>query len=351
MNSGIIRTLVPKDFSLFFRNRFYAAVTALGIITYTIIYFILPSSVNENLELGLYAPVLPPAFELIQQEGITIQAFDSEEMLVEAVAEGEYAAGIALPADIMEKFASGQKPRITLYFLADAAEAVQDAIETMIRELAYLQTGQPLAIDISAQILGPDKLGEQIPIRDRMRPLLAVLIIMFETMGLASLISEEVEHGTARALLVTPMTVTDLFLAKGIMGVGLAFGQAVLFMAIVGGLENQPLIILTALLLGGMLATGAGFLVASLAKDMMSVMAWGAPTIIILGIPAFGILLPGVVSNWVKVIPSFYLVDTVHRVANFGAGWGDIWSNLLILLGFNLVLIWGGILALGRKFR
>lgn len=351
MNPGIIRTLVPKDFSLFFRNRFYAAVTALGIITYTIIYFILPSSVNENLELGLYAPVLPPAFELIQQEGITIQAFDSEEMLVAAVAEGEYAAGIALPADIMEKFASGQKPRITLYFLADAAEAVQDAIEVMIRELAYLQTGQPLAIDISAQILGPDKLGEQIPIRDRMRPLLAIMIIMFETMGLASLISEEVEHGTARALLVTPMTVTDLFLAKGIMGVGLAFGQAVLFMAIVGGLENQPLIILTALLLGGMLATGAGFLVASLAKDMMSVMAWGAPTIIILGIPAFGILLPGTVSSWVKVIPSFYLVDTVHRVANFGAGWGDIWSNLLILLGFNLVLIWGGILALGRKFR
>jgi ABC-2 type transport system permease protein len=342
---------VPKDFSLFFRNRFYAAVTALGIITYTIIYFILPSSVNENLELGLYAPVLPPAFELIQQEGITIKAFDSEGMLVEAVAEGEYAAGIALPADIMEKFASGQKPQITLYFLADAASAVQDAIEVMIRELAYLQTGQPLAIDISAQILGPDKLGEQIPIRDRMRPLLAVLIIMFETMGLASLISEEVEHGTARALLVTPMTVTDLFLAKGIMGVGLAFGQAVFFMAIVGGLENQPLIILTALLLGGVLATGAGFLVASLAKDMMSVMAWGAPTIIILGIPAFGILLPGIVSNWVKVIPSFYLVDTVHRVANFGAGWGDIWSNLLILLGFNLVLVWGGILALGRKFR
>jgi ABC-2 type transport system permease protein len=351
MNPGIIRTLVAKDFSLFFRNRFYAAVTALGIVTYTIIYFVLPGAVNENLELGLYAPDLPPAFELIQQEGITIQAFDSEEMLVEAVTEGEYAAGVVLPADIMEKFASGQKPQITLYFLADAAEAVQDAVEVMIRELAYLQTEQPLAVDISAKILGPDRLGEQIPTRDRMRPMLAIMIIMFETMGLASLISEEVEHGTARALLVTPMKVQHLFLAKGIMGVSLAFGQAVLFMAIVGGLENQPLIILAALLLGGVLATGAGFLVASLAKDMMSVMAWGVPIIIILAVPAFGILFPGTVSSWVKAIPSFYLVDTVHRVANFGAGWGDIWSNLLILLGFNLVLVWGGILALGRKFR
>ncbi len=351
MNPAIIRTLVAKDFSLFFRNRFYAAVTALGIVTYTIIYFVLPGSVNEKLELGLYAPVLPPAFELIQQEGLKIQVFESEEMLVEAVTEGEYAAGIALPADIMEKFASGQKPRITLYFLADAAEAVRDAVEVMIRELAYLQTGQPLAVDISAQILGPDKLGEQIPTRDRMRPMLAILIVMFETMGLASLISEEAEHGTAQALLVTPMKVTDLFLAKGIMGVSLAFGQAVLFMAIVGGLENQPLIILAALLLGGVLATGAGFLVASLAKDMMSVMAWGAIIIIIFTIPAFGILFPGTVSSWVKAIPSFYLVDTVHQAANFNAGWGDIWSNLLILLGFNLVLIWGGILALGRKFR
>ena len=105
------------------------------------------------------------------------------------------------------------------------------------------------------------------------------------------------------------------------------------------------------LLLGAVLVTGISFLIAAQGKDFMSVMAWGFPLLIILMIPSFGIMFPGTITDWIKVIPSYYLVDTVHRVANFGAGWGDIWGNLIVLLGFNLALVWIGVVALGRKFR
>ena len=352
MNFGIIRALAAKDLSLFFRNRLFAFLTILSMVFFIVIYFVMPSSVNEELEIGLYAPVVPPVFELIQEEeGVVMEVFETEEALMDAVAGGEYIAGVALPADIMEKFARGEKPQITLYFPSDVLEEIEAAVEVMIKELAYMQTGQPLAIETSVEILGPDMVGAQVPPRDRMRPLLAVVILMFETMGLAALISEEVEKGTAQALLVTPVRVQDLFAAKGITGVSLAFGQTVFFMAIVGGLNNQPLIILTALLLGGLLVTGFGFLVGSLAKDMMSVMAWSFLVIIIFTVPAFDMMIPGIITGWAKVIPSYYLADTVNQAANFGAGWGDIWPNLLILLGFDLAIVCGGIVALRRKFR
>jgi ABC-2 type transport system permease protein len=351
MNFGIIRALAAKDLSLFFRNKFYALITALGIITYIIIYFVMPSTVDESLKVGLYAPVVPPVFERIPEEGLIIDAVESEEALTSAVTDGKYAAGIALPADILDKLEQGLKPLIKLYFTADAPVEVKDAIEVMVTELAYLQTGQPLAIETSAEILGPDKIGEQVPTRDRMRPLFAILLLMFETMGLASLISEEVEYGTVQALLITPMTVIDLFAAKGIMGISLAFGQAVLFMAIVGGLNSQPLIMLTSLFLGGILVTGAAFLIASLAKDMMSVMAWGIVVVIALSVPAFGILFPGTITGWVKVLPSYYLVDTIHQVASLDAGWSHTWSNLLVLLGFNAAFVVAGIMALRRKLQ
>ncbi|MCJ7769358.1 MAG: ABC transporter permease, partial [Dehalococcoidales bacterium] len=173
MNFGVIKALVAKDFALFFRNRFYSLITVIGIVFYLIIYFVMPSSVDEELEIGLYAPVLPPVFEVIQQgEGIEFELYDSEEALKEAITDGAHEAGVALPADIMEKFASGLKPVVTLYFPADALDEIKDIVETMIRELAYLQTGQTLAIEVSAEILGPDLLGEQIPIRDRMRLML-----------------------------------------------------------------------------------------------------------------------------------------------------------------------------------
>jgi len=351
VNLRIIGALVAKDLSLFFRNRFFTLVTVLGLVVYMVIYFIMPKTVNENLEIGLYAPVILPVFEQMQEEGLEIEVIESEELLKEAVIDGQYVAGIVLPADIMESFISEQKPRISVYFASDVPEEIKDAVGVLIRELAYQQTGQALTIEVSEEILGPDMLGMQIPPRDRMRPLFAILLIMTETFGLANLISEEVERRTINALLVTPVSVKDLFAAKGIMGVSLAFVQAALFMVIVGGMSRQPLIILAALLLGAVLVTGIGFLIAALSKDMMSVMAWGIVTLIPLFIPSFSIMFPGTVTGWVKVIPSYYLVDTVHRVANFGAGWGDVWLSLLILLGFDLAIAWIGITALGRRAR
>ncbi|UCG54744.1 MAG: ABC transporter permease [Dehalococcoidia bacterium] len=352
MNLDVIRALVTKDFTLFFRNRFYALITVLGIITYLVIYFVMPSSVDEELKIGLHAPVIPPVFELIQQEkGIEFTVYDSDEDLRQAITDGVYEAGVVLPADIMDKFNAGQIPLVTLYFSIDATSEIKDIIEIMIRELAYLQTGQFLAIDISTEILGPDLLGAQIPIRDRMRLMLVIMLIMFEMMGLASLISEEVEQGTIRALLVTPMSIYDLFTAKLIMGVSLAFIQGIIFMAIVGGLNSQPLIILIALLLGSIMFTGTGFLIASVAKDMLTSMGWGIIAILIYAIPAFGVMFPGTITDWGRFIPTYYLTNTIHQASNLNVGWSELWTDLLILMIFNMFIVWGGIMALRRKFR
>ena len=149
------------------------------------------------------------------------------------------------------------------------------------------------------------------------------------------MITEEIEHRTIQALLVTPVSVKDLFAAKGITGITLAFGQGALFMALVGGLNEQPAIVILALLLAALLVTGVGFLIASLAKDMMSVLAWGVLALVILVIPAMGVLFPGVITGWAKVIPSYYVIDTVDRVANYASGWPDIWQNLVILRGLR----------------
>lgn len=349
MSWPIIRALVAKDFTLFFRNRFFAYISVAGIVAYAVLYFVMPSSVDEELDIGIYAPVLPPVFQQVEEEGLSIGMVDSVDALEEAVIDGKYLAGIALPEDILEKLASGDKAEVNVYFAADTQQELKDAVISLIEELAYVQTGQTLAVEISAEVIGPDMLGMQVPPRDRMLPFFAVFIILTETLGLASLISEELESRTAQALLITPMTVKGLFTAKGITGVSLAFGQALLFMLITGGLNQQPAIILITLILAALLVTGIGFLLASVGKDLMSVMAWGLPAMIILAVPAFGVMFPGTISDWVKVIPSYYLVDTVHLSANFGYGWGDVWQNLLILTGFVIVFVGLGIMTLRRK--
>ncbi len=352
MRLRAIRALVAKDFTLFFRNRFFALITLLGLVVYVALYFVMPGSVDETLDIGLYAPAWSPAVDDIQQQGLEIHVAGSEDDLKDGVVAHDYVAGIVLPGDLVEKLASGQKPQIDLYFASDTPEETKEAVASLMRDLIYVQTGQPLAVDFSTQVLpGPDMAGQQVPPRDRLRPLFAVLLIVFETYGLATLLTEEIEHRTIQALLVTPVTVKDLFAAKGTTGITLAFGQGALFMAVVGGLNQQPVIVILALLLAALLVTGIGFLIASLAKDMMSVLAWGILALVILVIPSMGTMFPGVITEWVKVIPSYYVVDTVDRVASYGSGWPDIWRNLLILLAFDVAFLLIGMVALRRRFQ
>ena len=73
--------------------------------------------------------------------------------------------------------------------------------------------------------------------------------------------------------------------------------------------------------------------------------------IVVLAIPAMNVLLPGLTTDWIKIIPSYYLVDSVHRIMNFDATWGAVWSNILILAAFAVVFLSLGVFALRRQFR
>jgi ABC-2 type transport system permease protein len=352
MNGRAIRALLKKDLALFRSDRFYFLITVIGLIFYIGVYFLLPRTVNEDLKLAVYAPVLPPAFgQLTGQAGTEIRLFDSVDGLKQAVQDGDYQAGIVLPADIMTTWAAGGIPRVTVYYVASSSPEVSLAITTLVKELAYAQTGQKLNFQTTEKVLGPDLMGSQIALRDRMRPLLAVFILLVEILSLASLISVEIDQGTAQAILVTPLRPRDLFLAKGILGVGLALGQSVLFMLLVGGFNHQPLLIFTTLLLGSVMVVGLGFLLASLARDVTVVTGWGILVLIILAIPGFGAAIPGLLSSWTKIIPSYYLTDAVSRVANYGEGWAQVGFDLAILAAFTTAVVALGLLALRRRYR
>jgi ABC-2 type transport system permease protein len=352
MNPKAIFTLVQKDLNLYFKNRFFAFITVLALVFYILIYLVLPSQVDENLELAIYAAEMPEAFiDQLTVEGLELHEFDSPEALQEGIRSGDFNVGIVLPDDYVTNLTTGQDVEVEIYFASDFPEEFQDFYSLFIREVSYNIAGKPLNVNAKEEVLGPDLVGEQIPARDRMLPLLSVFILMVEMMGLASLITSEVEGRTIKALLVTPLTVPGLFISKGIMGTGLAFVQVVILMLFTGGFSREPLLILVVLLLGSLLSTALAFLIASIARDMMSVLGWSILGILVLAIPTFNVLLPGTISDWVRAVPSYYLVDTVHRVVNFGGSWGDVQANLIWLLVFSAAFFGLGIVALRRKFR
>ena len=352
MNGSTIHPLVAKDLKLFFRDRFFAFISVLGLVFYAIAYFVMPPSVDESLGLGLYAPILPEQVAAaFAEEGETIMIAESEATLQQLVLKGELNAGIALPEALFQPPQAGSRPIVTIYLPSDAPEDLQEVMEVLSEMLALAVTDHPLNIEVNEQVLGPDMVGQQIPLRDRMLPLFVILILMMETLGLASLLAQEIQTRTINALLVTPMRVGDVITAKGITGLVLTLSQAALLTLVIGGFRQRPLIILVTLLLGALLVTAVGFLMAAGGKDMLSVMGVGIPVIILLSFPAIGVAFPGILTRWAGIVPTYYLADTLHQAANFGVGWEQIWQNLVILLAISVLLLWASVLVLQRKFQ
>ncbi len=352
MNIRVISALAAKDLKLYFSDRLFAVVTVLGLVGYIVVYFLLPATVDETLGLGLYAPDMPPALEqLLSQADVDFLRASSLEALRQAVLDGTVPAGFGLPDDLMARLERDTEITVQLYISPDVPQEFVEIYEVILHEFAFAFSGQPLMIETTEIVLGPDMAGAPISPRERMLPLLTVFVLMVECLGLASLISAEIETGTLQALLITRLTMVGLFVGKGLFGTLFAFAQVVLLMAITGGLFHQPALILTALLLGAALVTGVAFLIASTGRDLMSVMGWGILAVLLLVLPTLAILVPGLASNWIRAIPSYYLTDTIYRVITFGVTWGDVASNLLILFTFAAMFLALGVVVLKRKFQ
>ncbi|MBN1136488.1 MAG: ABC transporter permease [Anaerolineae bacterium] len=352
MNVRMIAALIGQQAKLYFADRFFALITVLGLVVLIALYFLLPATVDETLELGLYMANMPPALEaLLADEEVRFLRADSVEALRQAVLDGDVPAGYAFPDDLLAQLGSGGRPTAQLFLSPDVPAEFTAVYQVVLHEFAYAISGQKLDIETTEVVLGPDMAGQQIPPRRRMLPLLTVFALMIECLGLASLIATEVETGTIQALLVTPLTTAGLFVGKGLFGTLFAFVQAVLLIAVTGGLAQRPLLILVTLLLGAMLATGVAFLVASAGRDLMSVMGWGILAMLVLALPTFTVLAPGLATGWVKWIPSYYLVDTVYRAVNLDIPWSDAARNLSLLLASAAAFMALGVVVLRRRFR
>lgn len=124
-----------------------------------------------------------------------------------------------MPPDIMDTWVSGGKLKITVYYASTAPPEINAAIVALVKELSYAQTGQALNFETTEEILGPDTLGNQIALRDLCGRSSPFSFYWWKSLTLASLIAVEIEQGTARALLVTPLRTSQLFIVKGLRGV------------------------------------------------------------------------------------------------------------------------------------
>lgn len=357
----IIRAILAKDAVAFRRNRFLMLITFLVIIVWGVIYQFLPTTVDETFSVGVVVEQesLPPGVDFSPETlessdgtGVRVALFDDAGALEAAVQDGsEVSAGLIVPSGFAADVATGSDPTVTVVVPAGLPPQFETLLRSAVAELGYALSDTPAPVDLATatSIVGTDRVGDQLSLADQMRPLLLIVVLLMEVFALGTLVAGEIVERTAVAILATPATAGQLITAKMIFGTTLAFSEAVLVGILIGAFGTSPALILVALLLGALVVTGLGLIAGSFGRDFMDTLILGLLLMIPLMIPAMAALFPGAGPDWVKLMPTYGVVDVVVQASAGALTWAQAAPPLLLLSGWGLGLGALGAWTLNRR--
>ncbi len=372
---AIVGAILRKDLREFSRDRLWLVLTIFGLAMFTAVFWLLPASVDETIRVGVYPADLAetllalesPADEGQGGQGLEVVSFASDGALRAVVGGGkerrgeaaDVAVGLAFPEDFAVRVARGDRATVTVYVQSGVPAEVRGAMESAVREIAYLAAAAGAGADpvsvvpvtMSTVVLGEDRAGRQVSMQERMRPLLAFFVLMMESMALASLIAVEIQRRTVTALLVTPARLSDVLAAKTILGTGLAFSQAVLLLALTRSFGAGWSVLLAAALLGAVIATGTALISGSAGRDFIGTLFFGMALLLPLAIPAVTVLLPGSVALWVKALPTYGVITALVGVTAYGESWAELWRPLALAALWCVAILGAGLGVLRHKVR
>ena len=367
--AAIVRAIVAKDLREFSRDRLWMVLTPLMLVFYIGILWLLPSTVDESIKVGVYAPGLTGQFAeafdtdaVSAETGLAVVPLDSPAALEAAVVDGTEVEvdgekynldiGMVFPDDLATSLTAGEPATVTIYVDAAVPAEVQTAMSAFVREATYAMAGVDLPVSQPQEeliVVGEDRVGAQISPQQRMTPLLAVMVLLVESMALAGLVAVEIQSRTAKAIVATPARIVDLLAAKGLTGTVLAFSQAGLVLLLVGAFGYEPLLLLLALLIGSVMTAGFGMLAGSAGRDFMTTIFISMVFIIPMAVPAISALFPGAASVWVQLLPTYGFIETIVGVTAYGESWADVTGFLLMSAAWCVVIFAAGWFVLRRR--
>jgi ABC-2 type transport system permease protein len=366
---AIVGAIVQKDLVEFSRDRLWMLLTPLALVMFAVIFWLLPATVEETITVGVAPGSVALLFDRLaatgEGEGMRFVPFESEAALAAAVAARERVAapwgdtrvlvGLAFPEGFALRLAAGAPTTVRVYLDAEVPPELQGAMTSAVRELAFTLSGAALPVtlpELDEIVLGVDRSGAQVPLRERMRPMLAFFVLLTESLALASLVASEVGSRTLTALLVTPARTSDVVLAKGLVGTILGFSQAFLLLVVTRSLGVQPGVVLTATLLAAVLMAGFALLAGAAGRDFMTTLFLGVLFLLPLTIPAFSLLFPGSASTWVQAMPSYGIIQALVGASAYGQGFAELAGYLAGGAAWAAAaLLVGGLALAGRAKR
>ena len=269
-------------------------------------------------------------------DSLRLRAYPDADALLRAVEAGAVDLGLILPEGFDASLAAGEATEVTAYLWGQSLLQNRALLGTTLVQLLRQVAGQTSPLEVVATVLGD---GTVVPWRDRLLPFIVLITILIGgVMVPASSLVTEKQKGTLRALTITPTTLGEVLIAKGLTGALLATATGVMILALNQAFGSRPLLLLVVLALGSIMAATFGILLGALVKDVNTLLATIKGIGLFLYAPAIFYLFP-TLPQWIgRLFPTYYLVAPVVEISE-GGGWAEVAPELLILLGLLAALL------------
>ncbi|XHH07680.1 MAG: ABC transporter permease [Candidatus Bathyarchaeia archaeon] len=371
-----------KDLMELFRNRLgLVLLIVMPLFMMIMVGFIYPTSgvnisnmsiamVNEDL--GFNNSVIPSQTFMATLQGInnqnnimTLTNASSMSEIKDLVQRGDIAGGIVIPANFSQCIYNGQQG--TVIIITDQSNpqisatiqgvlaSVFDGMGTMMAQQNVQIMNPTLNATNSLAVVQPLNVQSEgvVPGNpsyfDFIAPGIMAMTVMMSVMtGLPVAISQEKEIGTMDGMMVAPVNRLSILLGKTIAQTIRGLIQGVIILTLAVGIfgvtiQGSILLVFGLLLLGVFSFVGLGIVVTSFTKDQetaqMLMMTLMFPMMFLGGVFFPIQQMPWFMQTISQFLPLTYASDALRKVMVLGAGVPQISTELIILVGFGVVMI------------
>ncbi len=336
MNLSRILMVLRKDLQLGPRSPIFLWVLLLPILITLVLQVTFGDLLDPNPRLGIVDQGASSVTTAVQDiEGIELTLLDDVEALKSKVEGNDLDAGLVLQQGFDASVRSGARPPLEFYVGGEslASNRIILAVTTvdLVREVA----GRAPPVEVSVVEFGEEGLSISV----RLVPFIVMYALLIAAVFLPSFsLADEREKRTLSALTVTPVKLSEVVMAKGILGFVLAFPMAILTLWLNSALTVQPLALIVVLLVAGLLLVEIGLIYGTVSKDITGVFTLIKGTGFILLAPTIFYIFPDWPQWIAKLLPTYWVINPVYEVTINNAGLGAVWVELTIGLAVAAVL-------------
>ena len=286
---------------------------------------------------------------------LALQA-QSREEVVAALDRGRARVGLVVPAGALERVRRGESVGLEIYVDGtdpNFAFQAQAALRRVIQEVnARILVGRALAGERVLPPLSPEIHTLYNPENKTawfMIPgILGLVLTAFTVLLTALAIVREAESRMMESLLASPLRPYEMVLGKVLPNLFIAFGVALLVLALGHFVFGVPVrgslsLLLLAMFLFVLGSLAAGVLISTVARTQVqavfSTYAYVLPTIVLSGFvfPIEG--MPRLFQALSYLVPARYLIEVLRGVMLKGVGLQVVWPHLLALALFSALVL------------